>query len=104
MTKPVEGRLFPLFIPATGFYNHRETPSRYLTVQSGIRRFSYPITQGCRRQPFSKKRTMQQNPVGWFEIYVSDMARARAFYETVLSIELENMSMEGVEMWGFPGD
>ena len=47
---------------------------------------------------------MQQNPVGWFEIYVSDMARARAFYETVLSIELENMSMEGVEMWGFPGD
>lgn len=23
------------------------------------------------------------NPVGWFEIYVQDMERARAFYETV---------------------
>jgi predicted enzyme related to lactoylglutathione lyase len=23
------------------------------------------------------------NPVGWFEIYVDDMPRAKAFYETV---------------------
>lgn len=28
--------------------------------------------------------TPPRNPVGWFEIYVTDMARAKAFYETVL--------------------
>ena len=26
-----------------------------------------------------------RNPVGWFEIYVTDMARAKAFYETVFA-------------------
>lgn len=29
-----------------------------------------------------------RNVVGWFEIYVSDMARARAFYEAVFGQEL----------------
>ncbi|MCG8415258.1 MAG: VOC family protein [Pseudomonadales bacterium] len=28
------------------------------------------------------------NPVNWFEIYVQDLERAKAFYETVLGIEL----------------
>lgn len=32
-----------------------------------------------------------KNPIVWFEIYVDDMARARKFYETVLSLELEDM-------------
>jgi len=32
---------------------------------------------------------MSGNPVGWFEIYVQDMARARAFYEAVLGVKLE---------------
>ncbi|MBS0200054.1 MAG: VOC family protein [Proteobacteria bacterium] len=32
---------------------------------------------------------MQHNPIGWTEIYVQDMARARKFYETVLAIKLE---------------
>ena len=27
-----------------------------------------------------------RNPVGWFEIYVTDMARARAFYEAALGL------------------
>ena len=27
---------------------------------------------------------MKHNPVGWFEIYVQDMPRARKFYESVL--------------------
>ena len=30
---------------------------------------------------------MKINPVGWFDIYVSDMVRARKFYEGLLSIE-----------------
>ena len=32
---------------------------------------------------------MQANPVVWFEIYVQDMDRARAFYETVFDCRLE---------------
>ncbi len=42
------------------------------------------------------------NPVGWFEIYVADMARARAFYETVFGAELAELASPGMEMWAFP--
>ncbi|MDX1592395.1 MAG: VOC family protein [Balneolaceae bacterium] len=38
---------------------------------------------------------MMKNPVNWFEIYVSDMKRARKFYEQVLKIELEKLEMPG---------
>ncbi len=31
------------------------------------------------------------NPVGWFEIYVEDMDRAKAFYESVLGITLQQL-------------
>ncbi len=31
------------------------------------------------------------NPVGWFEIYVQDMARATAFYEAMLQQKLDNL-------------
>ena len=31
------------------------------------------------------------NPVGWFEIYVSDMARATKFYESVFGHPLEHL-------------
>lgn len=62
---------------------------------------------------------MTMNPVGWFEIYVEDMARARAFYEKVLDLSLSRLDVpeapEGtpspggstgpdMEMWAFPGD
>lgn len=51
----------------------------------------------------------KRNPVGWFEIYASDMARARAFYETVLGVQMQPLSnpdgMEGgFEMLMFPSD
>ncbi len=50
----------------------------------------------------------KRNPVGWFEIYVSDMSRAKAFYEAMLSVKLEALpgpSTEdsSLEMWVFPG-
>lgn len=32
------------------------------------------------------------NPVNWFEIYVSDMTRARKFYESVLGVELSSLT------------
>ena len=45
---------------------------------------------------------MKANPVGWFEIYVQDMPRAKAFYEAVLGGALQNLESPGIEMWAFP--
>jgi predicted enzyme related to lactoylglutathione lyase len=45
---------------------------------------------------------MSHNPVGWFEIYVQDTARARAFYEQVFQVKLEQIEGLDVEMWTFP--
>jgi len=47
-----------------------------------------------------------RNPVGWFEIYVTDMARARAFYEATLDRKLEAMDspIPGLEMVTFGMD
>lgn len=48
---------------------------------------------------------MHSKPVGWFEIYVKDMARARAFYEAVFQRSLEQLATPDpqLEMWTFPG-
>jgi predicted enzyme related to lactoylglutathione lyase len=50
----------------------------------------------------------QSNPVVWFEIYVQDMERAKAFYEAVLAVKLEQMPAPteemNMEMWSFPAD
>ena len=46
---------------------------------------------------------MANNPVGWFEIYVQDMSRAKKFYESVFRVELEKLeSGLDLEMWSFP--
>jgi uncharacterized protein len=37
------------------------------------------------------------NPVGWFEIYVQDMPRARAFYEAVFQRPLSPLPSPGPE-------
>lgn len=42
------------------------------------------------------------NPVGWFEIPVNDMARAKAFYEHVLQTTLEEHVVENHQMAWFP--
>lgn len=52
---------------------------------------------------------MTNNPVGWFEIYVQDMERAKKFYESVFQVKLEQLNapdtgMPGMEMWSFPGN
>ena len=44
---------------------------------------------------------MNRNPVGWFEIYVNDMERARKFYEAVFAVTLQNLEMPEMEMWSF---
>lgn len=45
---------------------------------------------------------MISNPVGWFEIYVDNMERARKFYESVFSVTLERLNSPEIEMWSFP--
>lgn len=45
-----------------------------------------------------------KNPVGWFEIYVDDVDRAKTFYEHVLNTHFTRIDTPKVEMWGFPSD
>ena len=52
---------------------------------------------------------MNTNAVCWFEIYVNDMPRAKAFYEAVLKLELtrldnpeKKVDFPQPEMWAFP--
>ena len=45
---------------------------------------------------------MTLNPVGWFEIYVQDMERAKTFYTSVLHTSLERLNSPGIDMWSFP--
>ena len=42
------------------------------------------------------------NPVGWFEIYVNDMQRAKTFYQTLFSVELTRIENPDLELWAFP--
>lgn len=42
------------------------------------------------------------NPVNWFEIPVTDMARAKAFYEKVFGIEIVESEMGPNKMGWFP--
>lgn len=47
---------------------------------------------------------MENNPVGWFEIYVQDMDRAKKFYESVFQVKLEQLEspISNLELWSFP--
>lgn len=47
---------------------------------------------------------MLNNPVGWFEIHVKNMPRARAFYQAVFQVELTPLNATEFEMWAFPAD
>lgn len=52
---------------------------------------------------------MNSNAVCWFEIYVDDISRAKAFYEAVLNLKLTRLDTPDQpkdfpqpEMWAFP--
>jgi hypothetical protein len=51
---------------------------------------------------------MKANPIVWFEIYVQDMPRAKAFYEALFQGELSHLpnpnpgTYPDLEMWAFP--
>nr|WP_299173965.1 VOC family protein [uncultured Allomuricauda sp.] len=45
---------------------------------------------------------MEQNMVGWFEIPVTDMDRAKTFYDEVFQIEVQVQDFGGTLMGWFP--
>ena len=45
---------------------------------------------------------IKRNAVGWFEIYVQDMERARGFYQKTFQATLERLEAPGAEFWAFP--
>lgn len=51
---------------------------------------------------------MKANPICWFEVYVQDMPRAKAFYEAVFQGELNHLlnpnseTLPELEIWAFP--
>jgi predicted enzyme related to lactoylglutathione lyase len=47
----------------------------------------------------------KRNPVGWFELYVQDISRARTFYEKTFNTALQHLPSPAgipIEMWAFP--
>ena len=44
------------------------------------------------------------NAINWFEISVSDIARATKFYETIFDTKLEQTEMMGMKMAMFPSE
>lgn len=52
-------------------------------------------------------RTVMNNPIGWFEIYVDDMERAIKFYQEIFGVTLDRLNDptgSNTEMWAFPSN
>ena len=45
---------------------------------------------------------MKRNMVGWFEIPVSDIDRAKTFYEKVFQVKIDIQNFGGLQMGWFP--
>jgi uncharacterized protein len=50
------------------------------------------------------KMTSSENALNWFEIAVTDISRAKAFYETIFEIEMPLQEMMGMKMSFFPAE
>jgi predicted enzyme related to lactoylglutathione lyase len=48
--------------------------------------------------------TDQENSLNWFEISVTDISRAKRFYETIFGIEMPEQEMMGMQMAFFPAE
>jgi predicted enzyme related to lactoylglutathione lyase len=51
-----------------------------------------------------EKMSKQTNALNWFEIPVTDTARAKEFYETIFDVKMDTQDMMGMEMTFFPYD
>jgi len=49
---------------------------------------------------------MTSNPVGWFEIYIQDVERAKSFYESLFETKLLKLKppFPEIELWAFSAD
>jgi hypothetical protein len=61
------------------------------------------LAMGAPTHAEERSMSTPQNPVGWFEIYVQDMPRAKAFYESVIGRTLTKLDDPSgtSEMWVF---
>jgi predicted enzyme related to lactoylglutathione lyase len=57
---------------------------------------------GLESTKFKWRDAMRGNPVGWFEIYVQDMDRAKKFYQAVFQVKLEKLDNPEIDIWAFP--
>ncbi len=48
--------------------------------------------------------TSSENSLNWFEISVTDIKRAKKFYQTIFGIEMEEQEMMGMKMAFFPAE
>jgi uncharacterized protein len=48
--------------------------------------------------------TSKENSLNWFEISVTDIGRAKKFYEKIFGIEMQKQEMMGMQMAFFPSD
>jgi uncharacterized protein len=48
--------------------------------------------------------TSKENSLNWFEISVTDINRAKKFYETIFGIQLQEQEMMGMKMAFFPSE
>lgn len=52
----------------------------------------------------NEKMSPDTNALNWFEIPVTDLSRAKKFYETIFEIKMEEMVMPGMKYAMFPFD
>jgi predicted enzyme related to lactoylglutathione lyase len=50
----------------------------------------------------NEKMSADTNAINWFEIPVEDVSRAKAFYEKIFEIKMEEMEMPGMKYAMFP--
>jgi predicted enzyme related to lactoylglutathione lyase len=48
--------------------------------------------------------THKENALNWFEIAVTDIKRAKSFYQTIFGIEMPEREMMGMKMAFFPAE
>ncbi len=50
----------------------------------------------------NEKMSADTNAINWFEIPVTDITRARNFYQSIFEIQMEEMEMDGMKYAMFP--
>ena len=52
----------------------------------------------------NERMSPETNAINWFEISVTDISRAKKFYESIFEIQMEEMEMPGMKYAMFPFD